>query len=232
MYREAWASEDEREQLYVVYFLHDRKDPADRDLLLEAVRSPYERVAGHAAATASGWILLHKILEVSDEVIGAFRTLAINHPKDDVGRWPRLRRVDGWPEGRPFVQLYERWMCDEFPRDPAIQRQLEELTDETWEHGDAVDRAYVLHFLDLTKSSESTARIIEGLKSDDHRLGDMAAFLAWCAIDKGRDFGPYWDRFPKFGGYAWYALRALDKDNPPPSIPRSYRRPEGHSETP
>jgi hypothetical protein len=171
---------------------------------------------------------------LNEEAIDAFRTLAINHPVEDVVRRRQLRKTDGWPEGRRFVQLYERWMCDEFPRDADIERQLKELSTETWQHGDAVDRAYVLNFLSISRSEEGAELMVEGLKSSDRRLAEAAAFHAWCDIEKGRDFGldirevleDYRDRFPERGGVAWYTLCALDKDNPPPSIPRSYQRPD------
>ena len=115
-YRNAWASGDPKEQLYVLYFVQKRMRPSDAPLVVEALGNADGGVAGWAAAMAGVW--MHKGLDLGPEpiLVEAWRDLVLRHPMEDVTRPDEFRRPgDSWPEGRPFIQLYERWMSDAFP---------------------------------------------------------------------------------------------------------------------
>jgi hypothetical protein len=241
MYRDVWRAGDPNEQIYVTYFVHDRKDATDADILLEAIQSPYFRVVGHSAATLLSWLSPKEgRLQHNEQILNACRILTLQHPVEDTLRFGRLRRDDGWPVDRPF-QRYERWMCGDFPRDPAREAELLALVQSTWADGDAVDRAYVLNFLSSSRHLVDHLDLLrDGLRAEDERLARTAAFLVWCSIKDGLDLGAgirelledYRDRFPEIGGYAWHALCALDEEHPPPSVPRSFSEALRHPLTP
>jgi len=187
-YRDAWAMGDPMEQLYVLSFLQDRKDAGDIPLMIEGLRSEDFSVARHAAALASVWMGLYG-LDFGPGIIEVFRDLVLRHPEQDIIRQSELRRPgDGWPEGRPFIQLYERWMSDDFPRDAEIERQLAAMYQETWDHGDAVDRAFVLHFLGYHSGDRRPELVVEGLQSGDYRLASTGMFWLHNVIESGYEF--------------------------------------------
>jgi hypothetical protein len=229
-YRDAWAAGDWHERLYVLYFAFDRHDPADADLFLAGMASDNSRLAQEAALRI--WILRDKYgFDFGSDLRRSYRSLVRRFPDLDFTRPPEMYgHLDGDEDDRaqrPFVNLYEDWMADDHPRDPLILRQLTNTFRETWARGDGVDRAYVLHFINLARRPhhdtvdpvDARDLVIEALRTDDPVLAPAVGFSVWCHLDDGVDLGSdirellqaHLRRFPQLSGHAIYALQDLDK---------------------
>jgi hypothetical protein len=190
MYRSAWASGDWLERLYILYFVMKRESyQQDRDLILEGLASEDFRVA-HTASPLAGVAIRLKGVDLGPELVEIYRAAALRHPILDIHRDPKLRRPgDGWPEGRPFIQLYEEWMSNHPPRDSALEGRLANITQATWDGGDAVDKAYVLRFL-WCHRERRVDFVLEGASSEDCGLAYLALFEAETMLRDGYDLGP------------------------------------------
>lgn len=190
VYRQAWATGDPAERESVLYFVMNRKSYVqDRDLILEGLASEDFRVAQTASAIADVARGL-KGVEFGPELEDICRAASLRHPILDLHRESELRRPgDGWPLERPFIQLYEEWMSNDPPRDPVLAERLANLTQETWETGDAADKAFVVLFLSYRREPRAEW-IIEGVQSEDYGLAHVALFEAEIMLRDGQDLGP------------------------------------------
>ncbi len=188
-YRDAWAGGDPMEQYYVLSFVMHRKSEGDTDIVFDGLASEDSKVAGHASAIASVWQGLYSY-DLGPTIVEAWRNHVLRHPIGDITRPDEFRRPgDGWPQGRPFIELYEQWMSDPFPRDAKIEERLAARYQDTWDHGDPVDRAFVLHFLGYHRGDPRPDLVFEGLRSEDYRLARTAMFRLHDVIEAGHDLG-------------------------------------------
>jgi hypothetical protein len=187
-YRDAWATGDPIEREYIYYFIYDRKSfDQDRDLILEGLHCEDVEVARGAATAAT--VAIHYHVDLGPEILPAFRAAALRFPLLDLHRWGHLRQPgDGWPKGRPFIQLYERWMTDT-PRDEALGEQLASIAQETWNRGDPAEQAFVLQFLWYHREPRVDL-VLEGIQSDTYGLAETALFEAEAMLRDGYDLGP------------------------------------------
>src|SRR5581483_11854618 len=131
-------------------FVYWEKVQDGADLIIAGLNSTNRRVANEAALLASVSHGRHE-LEAGPELRPAYRALVRRFPETDT---MRPRDLYGHQPGdvedrsrRPFVNLFEDWMADEYPRNSAITQQLVNTYREAWTAGDGIDRAFVLHFL-------------------------------------------------------------------------------------
>ena len=226
--REAWRNDASLDRVYILYFVYDRKDQGCADLIIEGLKSTDAEVAQRAATIVS--VSRGGVLDFGPELRKSYRALVRRFPENDTVRPRELyghdESDDDDSEDRPFVNLYEEWMSDEYPRNTALARRLADTYREAWATGDSIDRAFVLHFLLKNSSPEDAANsvdgadlVVEALKTEDPRLAPTAAFAAWCFLEDGVHLGPdtreildaHRGRFPETSGKIWGALRALDE---------------------
>jgi hypothetical protein len=226
-YRSAWSSGEVDEQWSVLYYIYHRRLQEGADLIIEALRSdnPYVAQTGAVVALASH---VRRSLKLGPELRPAFRALVRRFPENNGFRPSDLYGHQPGDEDdtlqRPFVNLYEDWMADPYPRDAAICRQLVDTYREAWATGDGVDRAFVLHFVTANgrPSSPDLAvdgrdLVIEALESDDVVLAPTAAHVADFYLSDGVHLGPrtraalerHLRNFPTRHGPAFWALRQL-----------------------
>lgn len=227
-YREAWHNEVGWDREYILYFIHDHKDQSGADLIIEGLRSEDARVARVAATIASA--THRRVFDLGPDLRKVYRDLVRRFPENDTIRprdlYGHKAGDDDDSDERPFVNLYEDWMADEYPRDPALTRQLADTYRHAWATGDNVVRAFVLHFLLTNSRPKDPAHkvngadlVAEGLKSSDPRLARTAAFAAWRFLEVGVHLGPdtrrllevVRERFPDTRTAVWGAFRALDE---------------------
>jgi hypothetical protein len=227
-YREAWKSGLRYEQASVLYYLFESRDQDGADLVIEGLNSDDGRVAGVAATVASVAYGL-KRMQFGPELRPAFRALVRRFPENDTVRprdlYGHLPGDEDDTRERPFVNLYEDWRADPYPRDAAICRQLVDTYRAAWANGDGVDSAFVLHFVtangrpsnpDLAVDGRDL--VIEALESDDVVLAPTAAHVADFYLSDGVHLGPgtraalerHLRNFPTRHGPAFWALRQLD----------------------
>lgn len=199
MFREAWGSGDANEQLYVLFFVFDLRDAANGDLILEGLASEHRRVAKQAAVL-TGVMEYRAGMELTPEFRRSYRAAVRRFPETNGFRPQEFYgHVDGddddW-ERRPFVNVFEDWMADEYPRDDGIRERLVGMYREAWERGDGVDRAFVLEFLEMncTPAEGSLAQkerglVVEALRSEDEALAPTALFAADFISTQGVDLG-------------------------------------------
>jgi hypothetical protein len=229
MCRDAWATVDPNEQLSVLSFVFVRKDPANADLIVEGMRSAHARVVSHASACACSAHGLH-YLDFGPGFRKVWRDLARRFPGNDTFR-PREfyghepGDDDDWAE-HPFLNLYEDWRAAEFPGDPALLQRLTDTYREAWTNGDAIERAFVLHFVSVNFGGrkplgalDGTDLLIEALETRDLALALTAVHKADLALSQGEHPGPrrrellkgLRERFPDTFITVGGALLTLDK---------------------
>lgn len=226
--REAWDAGDWYEQTTILYFIFHSRDDENAGFIIDGLQSDDRRVVGVAATLAV--VLRGKFaFDFGPDFRRIFRSVVRRFPENDTGRPRDFYGHDPGDDDdhahRPFVNLYEDWMADDFPRDPLQQQQLADAYREAWAKGDAVDRAFVLHFVSMnagirerSDAVDGMDLVIEGMESDDPRLAHTAAFVAQCLIEKGARPVPHWreileahnERFPSLSGFARYMLNDLD----------------------
>jgi hypothetical protein len=228
-YREAWRDNIGIDRYSILSFIFDRKDQDGADLIMEGLASNDARIVQQAAVfTSVGRGLGY--FDFGPGARAAYRAMVRRFPDNDACRphafyGHQPGDVDD-TEGRPFVNLFEDWMADEYPRDATVGRALADSCHTTWAEGDAVDKAFVLRFIGLNTPRNRHAipvggadLVTEALKTDDPRLARTAAFEAWSLLEEGIGLGPdtraalksLGKRFPDCATCVWSALRALDK---------------------
>jgi len=226
-YRKAWQDDVGYDRENILHFLHFHREAAGADLIVEGLKSSDRRLAGEAAVITS--VSHRRVFEVGPGLRRAYRDLVRRFPENDTVRPRDLYGhepddVDD-SDTRPFLNLHEDWRVDEHPFDPTITQRLVDTYRSAWAAGDGIERAFVLHFLltnkrptDPAHKVDGTDLVIEGLSSEDARLGPTAAFAVWCMTKDGVDFGPglreilvaHRARFGRRYGPSLYVLQDLD----------------------
>lgn len=226
--REAWDGGDWHERITILYFVFHSKDRANAALIVEGLRSDDSRVA-KVAVTLAYALRAKYAFDFGPDLRRIFRSVVRRFPENDTVRPPDFYGHEPGDDDdtvqRPFVNLYEDWMTDDFPRNPLLQKELADTYREAWAAGDAVDRSFVLHFLSTNAGPKDSERlvdgmdlVIEGMQTDDARLAHTAAFVAQCLIEKGGRPVPNWreileahnERFPAYSGFARWMLNDLN----------------------